>query len=601
MKRRSMMRTLRAWLGGGWAGRARANAADAEATDRLVSAALDGAADQPSVDRAARPLSTGWRPSDRTRGNAEAPTPGDARETAKLIQAIREIGISDGTLPEPQVNAIMAGLRREAGGASRRQARRDALGMAGGFLASAATLASGLLLVGGIPSTPPLGPGAVPPPVLALAVASLAALAGLFLYRESSRHRELPHRESSRGSSPALPVVALAALATASCAPDSPDSREGDAATEIEIPATALTVFEEGDELWGVRDIIESGDAIWALTEAEPFLRAHDPGGRILADFGTSGEGPGELSNPWTLSATDPAGSVIVWDHRNRRRSIFTSAGEFVSSVPAPAVPNGAIRGDIRNVTFGNPFRVGEDRGGLFVASYGDGLSRPADFWGGRILRIGDGQAEPRTVVDFAADLPGAANRVPLMGLAPVPLWDLCPDGRIVVLDPVARSLHLHAPDGAEERRIPLAWAARALSREERLGYVRAMISGETRGTDIADEEVNAAAEGMLAQAGDQLATEAPLGVDLRCAPGRVWIQEFDGASHALGYGRGWRTVSLDGANPGAENQAPRFQRILFPEGFVPWRLTDSMAIGVMTDDLNLQRLAVVRLESAFR
>ena len=41
---------------------------------------------------------------------------------------------------------------------------------------------------------------------------------------------------------------------------------------------------------------------------------------------------------------------------------------------------------------------------------------------------------------------------------------------------------------------------------------------------------------------------------------------------------------------------APQFQRVIFPEGFTSYRFTDSAAIGVLTDSMELQRVAVVRL-----
>ena len=48
-------------------------------------------------------------------------------------------------------------------------------------------------------------------------------------------------------------------------------------------------------------------------------------------------------------------------------------------------------------------------------------------------------------------------------------------------------------------------------------------------------------------------------------------------------------TVAFDDA-------APRFQKVVFPDGFTPHRLTDSVAVGVVTDSVELQRVAVVRL-----
>ena len=544
--------------------RARAGRAevDAETIDRLVSAVVD---DDPGQlpDLADKSL------------DQDA-----ALDILHLVTTIRRIATSDSPLPESRVDTIMADLRREAEGVRSTGVWRDRLGMAAGFLACTVTLGTGLLLVGGtgLPGSPATGAAATP--AVAAAIAAAAALASLVLHRDS------------RVRAPVLPLLAIGALATGalatgSCAPGSPDNF-----STVEIAPSAMTTFEQGDELWGVRDIIESGEVIWALTGAPPFLRAYDRSGRVLADFGTSGEGPGELRNPWTLAASTPAGGVIVWDHGSRSRSVFDAHGNFATSAPAP-IAFGGIRADIGSVTFGDPFRVAEDGTGLWVASYNPGgLSRADDFWNGRILRIANGEAEPRVHVDFAADLDGTASRVPAMGLAPVPLWDGCPDGSVAVLDPVDRILHLYPPGGGSEgRRIPLPWNGRPLSHEERIGYVRAMMRAETGGTDVSDAEIERAAEDVLNRAGDQLPVDAPIGIDLRCTPNRVWIQEFDGSSHPLGYGRTWRTVSSGGVTP-------YFQRVVFPEGFTPYRITESVAIGVLADSVDLQRVAVVRLAS---
>ena len=526
---------------------------DAQTTDRLVSAVVEG-------DTAPTAESAG--------GTADA----EVRETLRLIASIRQIGASDTPLPESSVDAIMGALEREARAVPRERPWREGLGMVSGFLACAVTLGSGLLLVGGSGYLQP--PDATATPVLAAAVASLAALASVLVH---SRRRL---------RQPILSLLMLVTLGTGACAPTLPDTATVE--VEIEIDPSALTTFHEGAELWGVRDIIESGDVIWVLTGATPFLRAYDRSGRMRADFGRSGQGPGELRNPWILSAATSAGEVVAWDLATRRRSVFDATGTFVSSTPT-AIARESVRANIRSVTFGDPFRIVEDNTGAWTASYPGGISRGDDFWKGGIVRYAHGDAEPVVVVDFSVDLPGAASRVPAMGLGPVPLWDGCADGVAAVLDPVDRSLHLYRPTGTKDRQIALPWTGRPLSYEERLGYVRAMMRHETQGTNVADDEIERAAADMLAGAGDHLAAEAPLGVDLRCAPGRIWIQEFDRSSHPLGYGRTWMTVAFDDA-------APRFQKVVFPDGFTPYRLTDSVAIGVVTDSTELQRVAVVRL-----
>ena len=279
--------------------------------------------------------------------------------------------------------------------------------MVSGFLACAVTLGSGLLLVGGSGYLQP--PGATATPVLAAAVASLAALASVLVHSRLRLRR------------PILPLLMLVTLGIGACAPTLPDT----STVEVEIDPSALTTFHEGEELWGVRDIIESGDVIWVLTGAAPFLRAYDRSGRMLADFGNSGQGPGELRNPWILSAATSAGEVVAWDLATRRRSVFDATGNFVISTPT-AIARESVRADIRSVTFGDPFRVVEDSSGVWTASYPDGISRGDDFWEGKIVRYAHGDAEPVVVVDFSVDLPGAASRVPAMGLGPVPLWDGC-------------------------------------------------------------------------------------------------------------------------------------------------------------------------------
>jgi len=524
---------------------------EAEKTDRLVSAVLEG---EPG------------KTAELSGGAADE----EVLETLRLIAAIRQVGASDGPLPESGVDAIMGALEREARGVPRQRAWRECLGMLAGFLACTLTLGSGLLLMGGPGYLRP--PDAPATPVLAAAVASLAALAGLLVHRRS------------RSRQPVLPLLVLTSLGTGSCAPEPPHT----STVEVRIAPSALTIFQEGEPLWDVRDITESGEVIWALTAAAPFLRAYDRSGNMLADFGRSGDGPGELRNPWILSAAASGGGVIAWDLATRRRSLFDVGGNFVTSTPT-SITRESIRADIRSVTFGDPFRVVEDHTGVWAASYPGGLRRGDDFWSGRIVRHAHGDVEPDVVVDFAVDLPGAASRVPAMGLGSVPLWDGCADGVVAVLDPVDRSLHLYRPGGKKDRQIALPWTVRPLSHEERLGYVRAMMRNEAQGTNVNDDEIERAAADVLASAAKHLAAEAPLGTDLRCSPGRIWIQEFDGSSHPLGYGSTWMTVARDDA-------APRFQRVVFPDGFTPYRLTDSAAIGVVTNSVELQRVAVVRL-----
>ncbi len=526
---------------------------DANATDRLVSAVVDGEVEQEADNTSV------------ARGQ-------ETIELLRLVSAIRQIGSSDSPLPESGVDAIMLALQDEENEPVSANAWRERFGMFAGFAACTATLGSGLLLVmGGSWTMAP--PAAAPPaPVLAFAVASAAALVSLLLQRRFSLR------------SPALPLLGLGSILVGSCAPA--DS----GISTVELPSTALHVFEEGQKLWDVRDILESDGGIWVLTAEAPYLRGYDRYGRMLGEFGANGKGPGELTNPWALTDAPTAGDVVVWDFGTRSLLTFDQKGDFMASSPAPFAVEGFVRADIRGVSFGDPFRVVVEGAGHILAAYPGGISGAGGFWNGRVLRVEDGRAEPRVLVDFARDLAGAADHVSAIGPAPVPLWDRCPDGRVAVLDPVDRSLLLYAPEhSGEPVRIQLPWTGRPFSREEYLAYLRAAILLEFKQDGISDAEVDRAAEGLLAQVGEHLPAETPLGIDVRCSAGRVWIQEFDGSHHALGYGRLWRSVSLTSRSPG-------FQRIVFPDGFGAMRFSDSLAIGVFTYADKLQRVAIVRL-----
>ena len=383
---------------------------------------------------------------------------------------------------------------------------------------------------------------------------------------------------------PLLPTLAV--LTLTSCESGSPDS------STVEIDPAALTVFDEGEQLWGVRDVVRSGNAIWTLTEREPFLRAYSPSGRLLAEFGSLGEGPGELRNPRAVSAAASDDGVVVWDLATGSRPVFTVEGTLLSSAPIPDVRRRA-RMDIESVTFGDPFRVAEGDGGTLVVDYGTGPNLPDDMWSGTIVRVAADGSETTAQVDFSADLEGAESRTTtLMGLAPVPLWDRCPDGRIAVLDPVARHLRLFGPDGSSQEPTPVPWTPRALLQEELVGYIRARMQVETREQDVSPAEIEQAAAEAVANAGDFLPSETPLAVDLLCSGDRVWVQEFDGPAHPMGYGRAWWSVFVDA---GADRYG-RVERVIFPERFAPYQIMDSMAIGIVTDAMDLQRVAVVRL-----
>jgi hypothetical protein len=91
----------------------------------------------------------------------------------------------------------------------------------------------------------------------------------------------------------------------------------------------------EGDmdyEFYRLFDAIRLSDGrIAVVNQGTDEVRFYDGQGRYLASVGREGDGPGEFRNVrrvWEL----PGDSLLVWDRRQQRFSLFTLSGEFVRS-----------------------------------------------------------------------------------------------------------------------------------------------------------------------------------------------------------------------------------------------------------------------------
>ena len=356
----------------------------------------------------------------------------------------------------------------------------------------------------------------------------------------------------------------------------------------IPIGPLSLTIVSPAENpLWDVRDVLVLGNTIWALTASAPYVHGFAPSGELTARFGNSGEGPGEFRFPSAVWPGQAPGSLTVWDSGSFSALTFSGYGDLLSSLHAPAL--GAIRSDIASVTFGDPFRAVKVPGGVVTGRYDSGVNDGDDLWSGRLVLIPDDGGEPQVLIDFATELPGASTRPSSSLLAPVPLWDGCPDGRIAVLDPFARTLFMLDPDSEGRAAFVLPWHPPPLDGSARIAYMTHRVRAEIEDGGVAEAEILNYATEAARNAAAMFATEEPLGVDLKCALDRVWIREFDGDSHPLGYGPLWRT-----ANFGQES--PTFSRVAFPLDFNPYRMTESRAIGVVLNSAGLQRVAAVTL-----
>ena len=361
----------------------------------------------------------------------------------------------------------------------------------------------------------------------------------------------------------------------------------------ISIDPDQVTWQSPDGAFWGVADVLERDGVIWVLSPIDPFVHGLRSGTEVAA-FGTRGDGPGEFRSARALLPVGDIGQITIWDAASRLYRTFSSDGLPVSTREARAV--GTVRGNIDVVTFGDPLRVAATTGGGTVrAEFAGAVMWGSDLWTGALVRNGaDGNAE--RVVDFG-DLPGAAHKDVRTRsiLVPVPLWDACPDGSLVVLDPMARSLYLVESTWEERDSLAVPWDVRPLDRADRINYLKGQMKAELQGRSVESGEM----EAMLARAEegsrDQFPPSGPLAVDLKCGAGRVWMQQYDGAAHPLGFSQTWRTVALTRGSTSAYSEA------VLPPAFRLFRVSNSHLLGVVTDDMDLQRVATIPLPESLR
>ena len=141
-------------------------------------------------------------------------------------------------------------------------------------------------------------------------------------------------------------------------------------------------------------------------------------------------------------------------------------------------------------------------------------------------------------------------------------------------------------PARTERTMFTLPWHPEPLGTDARIAYMKSRVEAEIERGNVSEAEIDRLAAEAAANLADLFAQEEPIAVDLKCAPDRIWIQSFEG-SHPLGYGPLWTTVSI-------HRGIPAFSRVVFPSGFIPHRITESLVFGVVADAAGLQRLATV-------
>lgn len=373
-------------------------------------------------------------------------------------------------------------------------------------------------------------------------------------------------------------TAGLAALAfAAACGSASVD----EAPRRVELDSAAVRVLAVDERLYEVRDVMVAGRAVWVLSGHAPYVYRYASADAHAQAFGRQGRGPGELLNPWNLVAAGEPGAVEVWDVAARQLVRFDPTGRLTATVPVP-IRSGGIRGDIREVSFGDPLRIRAARGGPVVQVPLAPVSQTRDLYSSALVQLGADGSPRDTIARFSTMAMSMAGQT----LVPIPLWTACPDGRLVVFDPSGPALQWY-DGGRVGTRVQLPIAQRAFTEADARRYLGHMLDLEARAYNYQIPNRGQMVDAALARGRGQFGTIAPPAVDMLCdAHARVWLETFSSADHPLGYGREW-TV-FDGLRLVAV--------VRFPRGFRPMELATGTAAGSQTDPDGVQRPALLPL-----
>jgi hypothetical protein len=372
---------------------------------------------------------------------------------------------------------------------------------------------------------------------------------------------------------------------------------DGTGNRQTDLPSFVLSevnVFPQSGDLYDIRDIeVDEEGNIWVLSATEPFLYHFSADHRQLANAGRSGDGPGELRNPWSLVSvgTNPI-DVVVWDVGRRQLSHF---GNSLSPGKSHAVPvsSPSVMATIGSVSYGTPLRMKRLSGGYVFQQPTRAVSNSGDLTSLLLLRIDS----TLTVVDtlFALTSTEAANASTERAevFVSIPLWALCPDGEIVILDPSAEQLIRMDFDGETQTSEPLTLSRKKITEPERRSYLQGAIALELRGKEGPPPEMVERRIAEILTRGRHLFAEmAPPGVRLLCdGSGHAWLQEFDTANHPNGYGTRWQVY-----RGGADSV-----QVSFPDHFQPMQIVGDQAWGIYTDSMDVNRPASVHLSPDLR
>lgn len=341
-------------------------------------------------------------------------------------------------------------------------------------------------------------------------------------------------------------------------------------------PPTRTLTLDEGwmagveMEFGGLADVaLLPGGDVAALDDMNVRIVVLDPSGGTRATMGGAGEGPGEFSAQGLSRVMATDSSLLVPDLQLQRITEFDLAGAVLATHPYGAgMPGG-------EAMFAVDWRM-HPQGGLAFRV----LEPERDL----ILRWHGERVDTLKVLEMP---PRAPNQL----LAPTALWDLDPDGRLVLGRSDRLRIEAQAAGG------PAAdWIGRregggpAPVTPEDEAHLRELLllSDEARGGGALSSEDR---DRILSSV--RMPSHPPVLAGLLVdGDGRIWVQR---AREITGMGLEAMRVGQAGGfgGPVWEVLAPdgrRVEVVRFPRGFRPLHFSEGCAYGIVEDDLGVER-----------
>lgn len=367
-------------------------------------------------------------------------------------------------------------------------------------------------------------------------------------------------------------------VALSGCGPGGADGSEATAGPRT-VQGAEIALVPSKAGFAHIRSVVLADEALWVLDAAPPYLTRVSLADGHTLQFGTEGQGPGELLNPWDIQPAlelHPAG-ILVWDPGNNRVSTYDWNGSLIGSDRLGDEGLVRARSDIRNVSYADPFRVRNAGEGVLIGSFPTRIDRTSDMGLGT-LRLADHQLNPGPeVLHFSDHMSQGAES--LKEWTALPLWDVCGE-LVTVWSPESSSVNWVGLDGEVRGRAAVTADPRPLTVDDVTAYLRWMARLEL-GPDFENAPIDF--EAMALESQERFAEMRPGATDLRCeSEGAAWLRLFDTSTDPLGRGHAWLRVSRNGAQ----------QEFNFPVEFTPAVFTPKGAFGFLETSGGDQRLA---------